>query len=483
MKKFALVSIVLVVFGAISGWAQTPESERGPRLNAVISRVWLEGASPELCRELEGLASGTVDALWAKAQFHLACAEATLGNRPAALQCLGLLEKASGVPEAEKSAAALRKLLVEPGKGPRSMTLDVHEKPIEEVIRLAARETNRAVIIDSGLARKRVTLHIPKTDFDQVMKILAQIGGFDMKPIGDILLVTPGNSSAAPVGKDGRVRLDLRDTDIRDALKMTAQMGGMNVILHKNVSGKITIRLNEVPAFDALKMIARACDLHIEKEGETYLVMHQGDRERLTGQADFAQVPLKYLDPNDAAILVRHEKLSLVQPTAGGRGLDLRGDPSTIARVREFLGRQDKPHAPIQLSAKLWEIGKREGYSIESFQKQTGEEKEAQAKLISAPRIITTIGKAALISMESQGEGGLGFDLSLSFKPAEVDENLFRLEIDNRITSRVASGSTKQEQKRNWNSTFVVKKGAVFCYEIQSGERPLVMELTLTDAQ
>ena len=49
-------------------------------------------------------------------------------------------------------------------------------------------------------------------------------------------------------GMDERVSLDLRSTEVTDALKYLATKGALNLAISKNVAGRVNLFLNDIPS-------------------------------------------------------------------------------------------------------------------------------------------------------------------------------------------------------------------------------------------
>ena len=98
------------------------------------------------------------------------------------------------------------------------------------------------------------------------------------------------------------VSLDLRNIDILEALKYLANKGNLNIVSTKNVSGRVSLTLNNVPLKDVFDLTLRSNDLAYTKIGDVYNVMSQAEYKALYGKNfyDLRQVKvlrLKYAPP------------------------------------------------------------------------------------------------------------------------------------------------------------------------------------------
>ena len=88
--------------------------------------------------------------------------------------------------------------------------------------------------------------------------------------------------SAGTINLDGAVNLNngerkisvsLRDSDLKQALRMIADKAGLNIIFHSSVTGTVTLDLVNVTLNDAFKMIMQASDLSFFIDKGTLVVM------------------------------------------------------------------------------------------------------------------------------------------------------------------------------------------------------------------
>ncbi|HEX9780845.1 MAG TPA: secretin N-terminal domain-containing protein [bacterium] len=116
-----------------------------------------------------------------------------------------------------------------------------------------------------------------------------------------------GTESAGPSlrGMEERVSLDLRATEVTDALKYLATKGGLNIAISRNVNGRVNLFLTDVPIRDVFDLILRSNDLAYDMKGNVYNVMTAEEYQQLYGRrfADQREVrtfKLQYAMPEQA---------------------------------------------------------------------------------------------------------------------------------------------------------------------------------------
>ena len=81
-------------------------------------------------------------------------------------------------------------------------------------------------------------------------------------------------------GGEQRMSLDVKDTDIRDAIRMISKGYDINIILDKDISGKVTVHLSEVPIMEGLTTLAESNGLEVVREGSVYRIRRWSFRDR-----------------------------------------------------------------------------------------------------------------------------------------------------------------------------------------------------------
>ncbi len=85
-------------------------------------------------------------------------------------------------------------------------------------------------------------------------------------------------------GLKERVTLDLRNIEISEALKFLAMKGNLNLVIGKNVAGRVSLYLTDVAISDVLEIILISNNLAIAKQGEIYNVMTETEFQALYGK-------------------------------------------------------------------------------------------------------------------------------------------------------------------------------------------------------
>jgi TonB family protein len=147
-----------------------------------------------------------------------------------------------------------------------------------------------------------------------------------------------------------KISLDIKGMDIVDVLKMISSRSGMNIIMGKNVTGKVTLFLKNVDLWDAFEIILLANDLAYEKKGDIINVMTQRDYELTHGERfqDKKQAKIIQLKNAKAVDLSRalnqiKTNLGRIVVDEGSNTLALIDTPETIKDMEDFIKTTDLP--------------------------------------------------------------------------------------------------------------------------------------------
>ena len=69
-----------------------------------------------------------------------------------------------------------------------------------------------------------------------------------------------------------RISLDLQNASIHSALRIIAEVSDLNIVVHPEVHGEITLHLKNVPWDQALRLILRSKGLYQVREGNVMIV-------------------------------------------------------------------------------------------------------------------------------------------------------------------------------------------------------------------
>lgn len=107
------------------------------------------------------------------------------------------------------------------------------------------------------------------------------------------------------------ISVSLRDSDVKQVLRMFADKAGLNIIFHKSVDGKVTLDLVNTTLNDAFKMIMQMSELAYVINNDTLMVMSKDAAKALSvNKENMSIIPVKYLKASDLATFLNRNIFS-----------------------------------------------------------------------------------------------------------------------------------------------------------------------------
>ncbi len=110
------------------------------------------------------------------------------------------------------------------------------------------------------------------------------------------------DSSPVITNSNAKISLSLRDSDLRQTLRMIADKAKLNIIFDNSVNGKVTLDLNNVTLNEAFMIIFKSSQLAYTLEGNTISVMRLDAANKLAyTRQNMTVIPIKYVNSDSVA--------------------------------------------------------------------------------------------------------------------------------------------------------------------------------------
>ena len=145
-----------------------------------------------------------------------------------------------------------------------------------------------------------------------------------------------------------KINLSLRDSDLKQVLRMLASKAKLNVIFDKSVDGKLTLDLADIKLNDAFLAIFKSSQLTYTLEGNTLTVMTlQAAKELAYTRRNMTLLPVKYVNADSIATFLNENIFesnifglsgqSIVTTNPNTNQLIVFGSDADIATIRRIL--------------------------------------------------------------------------------------------------------------------------------------------------
>ena len=126
---------------------------------------------------------------------------------------------------------------------------------------------------------------------------------------GDVNLIEANNE----------ITLSLRDSDVKQVLRMFADKAGMNIVFHNSVSGKVTLDLVSVPVNEAFQLVLQVAGLNYYRQGNTMIVMGKNSPDNASySKQEMMVFPVNYVSAGKIAEFLNKNVFSIKRPGLSG---------------------------------------------------------------------------------------------------------------------------------------------------------------------
>lgn len=154
--------------------------------------------------------------------------------------------------------------------------------------------------------------------------------------------------------KNEKINLSLRDSDVRQVLRMFADKAGMNIVFHSSVSGKVTLDLVDMPVNEAFDLVLQVAGLNFYNKNNTLVVISKNSKDNASfSQEEMMIFPVKYVSAAKIADFLNKNVFGMKK--AGLSGVDaatvnaatneiivfgMKSDAAIVEKVIEQLDRE-----------------------------------------------------------------------------------------------------------------------------------------------
>lgn len=124
------------------------------------------------------------------------------------------------------------------------------------------------------------------------------------------------------------VSLSLRESDVKQVLRMFADKAGMNIVFHNSVDGNVTLDLVDVPLNSAFDMVMGISNLNYVVENNTIIVAKSDASDFNMAKQDMTIIPVKYVSASAIANFLNKNIFGAKKPGLSGTEI-VTTNPST----------------------------------------------------------------------------------------------------------------------------------------------------------
>ena len=152
---------------------------------------------------------------------------------------------------------------------------------------------------------------------------------------------------------NNKITLSLRDSDVKQVLRMFADKAGMNIVFHSSVSGKITLDLVDMPINEAFSLVLQVSGLNYYEKDNTLVILSKNNSDNAAfSRQEMMVFPIKYVSAASVAQFLNKNVFAMQKTGMSGveaatvnsatNEVIIFGMPSDEAIVRKVIDQLDK---------------------------------------------------------------------------------------------------------------------------------------------
>lgn len=115
--------------------------------------------------------------------------------------------------------------------------------------------------------------------------------------------------------KNDNITLSLRDSDVKQVLRMFADKAGLNIVFHNSVEGKVTLDLVNTPINEAFKLVLQISGLNYYCQGNTMIVMSSSSPDNAAySKQEMMVFPINYVSASKIADFLNKNVFAMKKP-------------------------------------------------------------------------------------------------------------------------------------------------------------------------
>nr|WP_320050607.1 type IV pilus secretin PilQ [uncultured Desulfuromonas sp.] len=193
------------------------------------------------------------------------------------------------------------------------------------------------------------------------------------------LLAAKSDADSPKIYTGEPVTLMLDDADVRKVMQLIAEISDLNIILSDDVSGKVSLRLHDVPWDQALDLILDIKQLGTIRTGNVVRVLPLKTIKNMEAERLKAVKDIKKLEETQTEVFVVSYKDTKaiedviedvlsnqgeVQVIDGSKKIMVNDIPSKLDEIRALIAELDEPVKQVMIEARIVEMRNTEGLDL-----------------------------------------------------------------------------------------------------------------------
>lgn len=169
------------------------------------------------------------------------------------------------------------------------VSLDYKDEDLAVVLKVLSSRSGVNIIADSKV-REKVTLSVERLHWTEALEIIARESNCRIVKVSSRLI---------RISQPPTVSMEFNEADLKLVIDLIAKQAGANIVIGRDVEGKVSFSLNNVPWREALDTIVKTAGYVVvngEGHGESS-ILRVVDRDTLKSEFEIRHFQLRYIRP------------------------------------------------------------------------------------------------------------------------------------------------------------------------------------------
>ena len=276
-----------------------------------------------------------------------------------------------------------------------------------------------------------------------------------------------------------KISFDFRNTSLHQLLKLIARQAKVNLVIHKDVKGQLSMKLKNTPINDAFDAVCKAADLHYEINNGIYIVMPYYKKD-IAQKYQREEIEFKWLTSIAAKKTIENlnsDFKDIFVTLKGENKIAVDGEPHRIDELRKFLKKKDKAGEPHVISLKFWQFNEIPKIEDSKFANLSTKEKQKIAKLVAAPKVVALPNLESKICLFKPPEkkDGLSYTIKLIYDLRE--DKQMNIYVNTHILKEFTKNNKQFKSENKSSAKFILSSGSWFSHLLGSPDNKMLIEL------
>lgn len=168
-----------------------------------------------------------------------------------------------------------------------SITMDVKEMSVTEVIRKISIQVDRMIVVEPGIEDK-ITVNFINTPWLEALETACDLAKLVTRKVGNEIKVE----------KPPCVTMEFKKADLPEVINLLAKQAGVNIVIDSYVKGEVTMRFADVPWMKALDAVVKTAGYSLVEEDRGRII-RVVDPTKLQAQMETRIFKFKFIKPDE----------------------------------------------------------------------------------------------------------------------------------------------------------------------------------------